>query len=56
MNRIDKIRLAIDKGYACDPVSGLMIGPSGRFIGRKDRYGYNYISVYVKNIMSPYLE
>lgn len=47
MDRIDRIKIAISKGYTCDPVNGLMLGPRGKHIGRKDKYGYVYVSVYI---------
>jgi hypothetical protein len=46
MNRIDKIRYAISKGYTCDPSTGFILGANNKPIGRKDKYGYMYISIY----------
>lgn len=43
MNRIDRIKLAIDKGYTYDPITGIIKGPR-RVINAKTN-GYIYFKV-----------
>jgi hypothetical protein len=45
MNRLDKIKLAIDKGYTCNPETGEVFGIKGGVIKRISE-GYNCICFY----------
>jgi hypothetical protein len=44
MDREDKIKLAIDKGFKCNPETGEVIGLSGKVITGKSSNGYINIS------------
>lgn len=46
MERIDKIKLAIDKGYTYDPVSGDVKGPTGKVLESKTKKGYSVIPIW----------
>lgn len=45
MNRLDRIQLAIKKGYTYDEVSGKVYGVRGKEIVRKDTRGYIVINL-----------
>lgn len=46
MNREDRIKLAIEKGYTYDELSGIVYGIKGNKINRKSSHGYITISLY----------
>ena len=49
MNRIDRIKLAIEKGYKYNPVTGDIIGPNGDLITSRNKKGYLRINLTHQN-------
>lgn len=45
MNRIDRIKLAIDKGITCNPETGEVFGVKGNVISTKDKKGRILIGI-----------
>jgi hypothetical protein len=45
MDRIEKLKLAIEKGYTCNPETGEVFNKFGKQMLRKDRCGYYAISL-----------
>jgi hypothetical protein len=45
MERIDKLKLAIEKGYTYDAETGLVKGPRGKYITNKEGAGYTSIKM-----------
>jgi hypothetical protein len=46
MNRVDKIELAIRKGYTCNPETGEIIGLRGSILKSKNHKGYMKIDIW----------
>ena len=45
MTRLDKIKLAIEKGYTCDVNTGKVFGVRGKEVTSKDNKGYKRITL-----------
>ena len=45
MTRLEKIKLAIEKGYTCNPKTGEVFGPFGKLLKSKSNNGYTYFSL-----------
>jgi hypothetical protein len=50
MNRLEKIKYAIERGYTYDPETGIVYGLRGKPIQRKDDNGYICIRINNKNV------
>jgi hypothetical protein len=54
MNRVDKIKLAIEKGYKYDPISGDIFKPDNSKIKSVGNHGYLHINLYNTNDKKTY--
>jgi hypothetical protein len=53
MNREDRIKLAIDKGYTCNPITGEIFSSKGSLINKKS---YGYVSIGIRDDSKKYYQ
>ena len=45
MTRLEKLKIAIDKGYTCNPETGEVFGVKGKLLKSKTTYGYGILNI-----------